>query len=63
LDFFPTAESGLDGVNLPSFLLGFLSSSMKYIVVLRNRFKTNKNPDENLDLTIDLKNLDSKPTI
>jgi hypothetical protein len=36
---------------------------MKYFEVLQNRLKTNKNPDENPDLTMDFKNLDSKPTV
>jgi hypothetical protein len=30
------------------------------IIVLRNRFKTNENPDENSYLPMDLKNIDRK---
>jgi hypothetical protein len=33
---------------------------LKYFIVLWNRLKTNKNPDEKPDLTIDFKNLDLK---
>ena len=36
---------------------------MKYFEVLQNRFKTNKNPDENPGLPMDKKNLDRKPRL
>jgi hypothetical protein len=34
-----------------------------YFIVLGNNFKTNKNPDENPDFSMDFNNLDREPKI
>jgi hypothetical protein len=62
MDFFPTAGGGgLDRFSSMPFLCVFLL--IEYFIVLCNRFKTYKNPNENPDLPMDFKNLRRKPKV
>ncbi len=66
MDFFPTIEKGVFVVIrlfifLPLFIFKYMFfasflKSLKYFIVLWNRFKIYKNPDKNPDPPLDFKN-------
>jgi hypothetical protein len=63
-------EREVDGISLPFYVVPlfiiklliypFPKSLKKYFIILLNRFKTYKNPDENPDLPKDFKYLDGQ---
>jgi hypothetical protein len=57
MDFFPTAERGLDGTRL-----SFYPCFCNYISIVYSVIKKiqNKKPDKNPDLTVDFKNLNEQ---